>query len=382
MKKLQINNFWNLDHKEIWKKALIGMSCGFFVTLIISIVLKLTTINLKPEINPENSLHLMVQIQNYLRFLTPFAIGTAIGYALKLNIYQILTCGIVAIISAHSTLVPIYDAKMRIISFAQARLGIDFFASQTGDIFAPLVSVVIIVYIFKVFSLQKNYFEILFTPLFGIAWAILATMTISPLSALFFAVIKYIIGVSIVNNYWLGIVFAPMIGFLIGLALPMPVSSVALVISLDLNGSIGLIALTSTSTVATVIALMTYIGTKSFSKTFVIFFGTPMLLMDKYFKNHRMLFLPLFASIVTSVLSAAIFDKSIVNLEIKTQATYVGMGFTGFFLAQILLLIDNVWWIALLHILILQILCPIVITYHGIKIFFKKQWLNVEDFQF
>lgn len=376
------SNYKQLNQKDLWFKSLSGMSIGFFATLVISAVLQITTLHLPREFFTWDSPYIMVQVQNYLRFLTPFAVGITIGVFIKLNIYQILACGIAALLCAHSTLIPTYVVDTKTISFDEAKIGLNFFAPKIGDVFAAFLTTVLLVYLFKIFVIKQFYFELVIYPLIAIFVGLFATITIAPLSAIIFVSIQYIIGISISQNYWWSIVLAPVIGSLVGLALPLPISSTALAVSLQLSAKAGLIALTGTTSVTIVMTLMTFMATKSIGKTFIIWFGTPMILMAKYVHNRKMLLMPFIISVIVSLISAIIFDPVIINLTLNTQSIYVGLGFTGLFLPQILFMFDNLWWIALIHIITLQIFIPIILAYYPLRKFFQYQWLKQSDFDF
>lgn len=375
-------NYQQIIHKVLWLKALNGMAMGFFSTLILSAVLQLFTWKIAPDQVQWNSPHLLIQIQNYLRFLTPAVIGLAIGISLQLNIYQIISCTIVASLSAHSTLVVKFIRESNTLSFQDAKIGLNFFQPNFGDVFASLLSTIFLVYGFKLFKFDFQTFNLVIYPLISLLFAFLALITIGPLSSLIFESLKFILANLNTSHYSLTIMFAPIIGLIVGLALPLPISSTALALALDLKGHVGLIAFTGTSAITFAFTVMTWASTKSVTKTLLIWFGTPMLLMPQYMKNPKMLIIPIFIGLLTPLLTSIIFCQELTGWNLNTNSIYVGLGFTTLFLPQIMLILDNSWPIALLYIILFQMLLPGFLSYFAARKFLRKKWLTTWNFDF
>lgn len=178
------------------------MSVGFFTTLIISTFLSIMTINLPKSAFSPSSPYVIIQLQNYLKFSTPFAIGITIGYFSKLNIFQIIGCGICSLIAAHSSFVVKFDINNKVLIFNQLKIGFNIFIPTQGDVFASLLATVLTIYCFKILTFKTFHFEIIFYPLLAILLGFLSSISLSFLTSLFFSSLEYLLSISVSDKYF------------------------------------------------------------------------------------------------------------------------------------------------------------------------------------
>ncbi len=104
-----------INQKEIWISSMIGMTYGFFATLILG-----TIIGLFGKIP---HMHFMYDIKNILSYSVGFGIGIGVGIRCGLKPLQIFSLGIAAMLASVSMLVPHYSLTTHQITTSNAKYG-------------------------------------------------------------------------------------------------------------------------------------------------------------------------------------------------------------------------------------------------------------------
>lgn len=424
------NNKTKIDHKNIWFNSLSGMATGFFASLIVAFMFSIIGVYSKDNV--------FIQMRTLITYLTPAFIGLTIGWKAKLSLHQTIAITIASQIVAHSNVIPNFTKidtesikevngiiEYNTISYWDALTSIKGFSIQSkivqgsGDVFAALLVSVIALYIFKLFPINTT-FDFMIFPVFGILLG---------LSSMFFLtyITQTIIGgigamLSPIGNAstWVKIITAPIIAIIMGVLLSMPVSSAALALMLNMSGPVAAAALAGTSAQMISFAITTYIANGSKSETLAVGAGTSMFQLNNFIKKPKLFIIPIISSGIAGII-AALAAKDILepikyslangttieNIKdaISSGTSFMtleslgsikkvsgamnpgdplaGMGFAALY-GPIYTIYYSITvgpaWQYIIHLLIAQLLIPIIITIPLTIMAFKKKWLTSEDY--
>ena len=355
-----------IDHKKLWIDSMIGMTIGFMATLIIAQIFAIIGIYSKDNV--------FIDIKKGLTYITPFAIGVAVGAKLKQDPLKIMAIGLAAMIAAHSSLVPTFKAGE--INFLSAKANISTNIALPGDVFAAWIVSVFAVYIFTFYKWQSP-IDVLLFPLMGLILGTAFAMSLTYITTLTLVVLEYIVEKTINDSYVLGILLAPILGMIIGLALSFPTSSAAMAFAVGLHGDAAVAAMAATAAQMISFGLMTYMSTRSIGKSLSVAFGTTMIQMPNFSRKPLLLLIPTLSSMISAMLAVAIFHN---HMPFKAPSVTSGMGMC-FLYGPIFTLQENGWgsvW-SWTHIFGMQLLLPILLTFPAMLLFMKKQWIKEGD---
>lgn len=354
-----------INQKGLWFDSMTGMTIGFISTLIVG-----TIIGIFGLYSNEN---IFISIKNGMTFITPFGIGIGIGIKHKLKPLQILATGLSAFIVGKSLLIPHYNDG-----------AFDFFSGSVdinmkllpGDIFASWLSGVIMLYIFDLYKKDTS-IDIFLIPLIGILVGIINALWLTYLTTVITILLEYIIENTINEKLWIGLLLAPIFGMIIGLTLSLPTSSAAIAFALVLHGDAAIIAIAATSAQMISFGVLTYLTTKSISKSLSVGFGTSMLHINNYIKKPKLLLIPTFLSMFSALIALSAFHGT---LPFPIHSTTSGMGTCAMY-GQIFTLKENGWanGSAWMNITLIQLLLPFILTVPLGVLSLKKGWIKKQD---
>lgn len=368
--KIKLNKDFN--HKSLWLNSMLGMSMGFFSTLIVGALMGIVGIYSADNI--------FLDIKLIFTAITPFAIGTAIGMYEKLKPLEILALGLTSFIAARSLMITSFINGHIVLDDVKINLNLSL--KNPGDVFSAWISSVLMLYFFSWLKIN-TLFDFLLLPLLGVAMGVFFALWLTYIISFITTILCFIIYHSSNKNYALAIVLAPVIGSLMGLALSLPTSSAAIAFALKLQGSAAIAAMAGTAAQMISFGVLTFWATKSISKTIAVSFGTSMLHMPNYSKKPLLLLIPTISSALCSLVATIIFtDKLTYSLVNNNGSVTTGMG-TCVLYGPIFTLQENSWdnIYAWLNVLIIQLLLPLIITTIMIYIPKINKLIRKEDLQ-
>ncbi len=362
----------SINQKNIWINSMIGMTYGFFATLILG-----TIIGLFGKI-PQ--MRFMYDIKNILSYSVGIGIGIGVGIKCKLKPLQIFAIGIASMLASVSMLIPHYSLVTHAISTKNMKYGFFTFTHLKkgipGDILSSWLVAVLLVYLFKLIEV-KTYLDIFFLPLLGLLMGMAAAGSLTFITSGIISVIELIVDALAKSSKGLNILFAPLIGLIMGLALTLPTSSAAIAIMLHMHGEPASAAMAATAAQMVSFAVLTWKGNKKFGKTFAVGIGTSMLHIQNIAKRPRILIIPVLASMLAAICAVGL------PLEFPAGAHGVptsGMG-TAALYGPIFTLFENGWsnhW-AWIHVLVMQITIPLIFSLVLWEIFKKLKWIKESE---
>ncbi|CAM9143106.1 PTS sugar transporter subunit IIC [Mycoplasma todarodis] len=361
-----------INQKEIWVSSMIGMTYGFFATLILG-----TIIGLFGKIP---NMHFMYDIKNILSYSVGFGIGIGVGIRCGLKPLQIFSLGIAAMIASVSMLIPHYSLTTHQITTSNAKYGFFTFTHLKkgipGDILSSWLISVLLVYLFRIFEF-KTYMDIFFIPLIGLFFGMIAAGSLTFITSGVVSVVELIVDALARSSKGLNVLCAPLIGMIMGLALTLPTSSAAIAIMLHLHGAPASAAMAATAAQMVAFAVMTWKSNKTIGKTLAVGLGTSMLHMQNIAKKPKLLIIPVIVSMIAATCAVGL------PLEFPAGAIGVptsGMG-TAALYGPIFTLFENGWtnYVPWIHVLVMQITLPILITIVLWWLFKKMKWINESE---
>ncbi len=366
----KINKTFN--QKEVWLNSMIGMTFGFFATLILG-----TIIGLFGKIP---HMHFMYDIKNVLSYSVGLGIGIGVGIKCGLKPMQIFAVGIASMLASISMLIPHYSTTSQTITTANLKYGFFTFTHLKkgipGDVLAAWLIAVAVVYLFKLIEF-KTYVDIFIVPIFGLLIGMIAAGSLTFITSGLLSAVEWITDLLARSSKELNFVLAPLIGLIMGLALTLPTSSAAIAIMLHMHGAPASAAMAATAAQMISFAVLTWITNKSVGKTLAVGLGTSMLHLQNIIKKPKILIIPVLASMIAAICAVGL------PLEFPSGEFGVptsGMG-TAAMYGPIFTLFENGWtnhW-AWIHVLIMQISLPIIITLILWVIFKKMKWINESE---
>ena len=363
--------FKKIRHKEIWIDSMIGMTLGFIATLVIGTIIGLLSINQDNDFS-----HLVINIKNALFYITPFAIGIGCAYKNNLKNIEIFSVAIASFIMSQSTFIPSFLVDDNSINWT-GKIGIfsNINIPHSGDVFGAWISSIISIYILKIFNIQ-NSIKIILLPLFFIFIGIVESLSLVYLTSTLTVIVEWVLEKTINKHHWLGILFAPIIGMIMGLALSLPTSSAAIAFAINMHGDVATSSIAGTSAQMISFGVLTYISTGKISKAVSVGLGTSMLQIKNFAKKPIILLFPTLMSGLTAIIAT-----SSLPLDYPPRSVTPGMGTCSFY-GQIFTLEENGWTNlnAYLNIFLIQLLLPLLITFASSNIIFKrikKEWLVI-----
>lgn len=361
-----------LNHKEIWLNSLIATGSGFFVTLIISVIFGL--------VGRYSNDNVFLSIKSFLAFISPFVVGIAIGIKQKMSILETIGIGIVGFLVSNSTVKPNYDLKTNNISYIVEKIGIHLNFSIIGDVATAWIASVLLVYLYKTFPIKTS-FDIIIIPLVAIIMSLFLILWLAYVTNLFLVWLKFLIHISINSNSILRISLSPIVGFVMGLTLTLPISSASIAYSIHLNYQGASIALAATCGQMITFGTMVLLNTKKIGTTIATSFGTTMVHMQNYTKNWKILIFPCVSSAMCGFLASLLS----INFDLENTNNFVlgGMGTSvlyGPIFTFIELGLQN--YIVWIYVILIQFTLPIIIgvVAHFVNkkiILYKKGELNL-----
>lgn len=271
--------------KDLFIKTMGAMAQGLFATLLVGTILS--------TFGTQCHIPLFVEIGDYAKGATGYAMATAIGYSMSappLVLFSLLAVG-----GAANTL------------------------GGAGGPFAVLLVSILTTYIGCAVS-QKTKFDIILTPIVTTGSGVLLSMALAPT----IGGISSWLGLTILwatelQPFFMGVVLS----VLIGMALTLPISSAAICAGLGLTGLAGGAGLVGCC------AQMVGFATMSFKENgwgglLSQGLGTSMLQMTNIMKNPMVWVPPTVTSAITGALSTTVF-----RLEMNGAAVSSGMGTCG-----------------------------------------------------
>lgn len=358
----------NLNHKSIWLDSMIGMTWGFIATLVVGTIIGLFGINQNNQWS-----HMVNSVKATMSYLTPFAIGVGVAYKAKLKPLQILAVMIGAGIVGHSSFIPHYSmANENIVwsanlGFDKGIISLEKGIGLPGDVFGAWITSVMWVYIFKIF-IWEFALDIILIPLLGGMLGLLNSMYLTYVTSSVVVMLEWIVEHSANKSHTFGILLAPAIGLIMGLALSMPTSSAAIALAIKLHGDAATAAMAATAAQMISFGVLTYIMTNSLSKSLAVGFGTSMLQMKNFMRKPIILVIPAIVSMI-----AATVGTAAVPLDFIPGKTTSGMGSCALY-GQIFTLQENGWsdMNAWLHVSLIQLALPVLVTI-PLGIWFKNK---------
>ncbi|TCG10427.1 PTS sugar transporter subunit IIC [Mycoplasma todarodis] len=366
----KINKTFN--QKEVWFNSMIGMTCGFFATLILG-----TIIGLFGKIP---KLQFMYDIKNVLTYSVGMGIGIGVGVKCGLKPMQIFAVGIASTLTSISMLVPHYSLSTHTISTTNAQYG--FFTVThlqkgiPGDVLASWLIAVVMVYLFKFFEF-KTYVDIFLIPIFGLLIGMMAAGSLTFLTSGLLSVIELITDSLARSSKGLNILVAPLIGLIMGSALTLPTSSAAIAIMVHMHGAPASAAMAATSAQMIAFAVLTWKANKNIGKTCAVGLGTSMLHLKNIIKKPKIMIIPVVASMIAATCAVAL-PIEFPSGDFGTPTS--GMGMAALY-GPLFTLFENGWtnyW-AWIHIIIMQLMIPVIITMVMWSIFKKMKWINESE---
>lgn len=376
---LKIKENWNnIKHKQLWIDSMIGMTWGFIATLVVGTIVGLF------GIHQDNTWsHMTNSVKATMTYLTPFAIGAGVAFKAKLKPLQLMAIMIATGITAHSAFIPkITDSG---IDWHSAKIGLDAGiinlkggTALPGDVFGAWISSVLLVYFF---SLVKWDFmlDIIFLPLLGAMLGIFNSLYLTYATSSILVILEWCVEHSINESHTWGILLAPVVGIIMGLALSMPTSSAAMAFALKLHGDAATAAMAATAAQMISFGVMTYLATGSIQKSIAVGFGTSMLQMKNFMRKPQLLIIPTVMSALMAMAAVAA-----VPLDFVPGRVTSGMGTCGLY-GQIFTLEENGWssWQSWVNVTVFQLLIPALLTagvgYYVMnrKLWIKKEWMEI-----
>ena len=371
---MKITKWKELRHKQLWINGMTGMTWGFIATLIVGTIIGLFGI----EQNNDFS-NFVNSIKGVLTFVCPFAIGIGIGIKSKLSPLQVMALAIMALIIGRSLVKPSIQLASNDIKWTIQAVNIDLknFASP-GDVFGAFLGSIVGLYFFKIFK-WDSLMDIIIVPLLGILLGMLGMLFITYITSFLLVSIEWVIYNSANKVHWLGILLAPVIGVLMGLALSLPTSSAAIAFAISLKGDAATAAIAGTAAQMISFGLLTYLSTQKISTSLAVAFGTSMLQMKNFSRHPVLLLIPCLASGLCALIGVAVLP-----LDFLPRSATSGMGTCALY-GQIFTLVENGFnnYKAYLNVMIIQIVLPLVITLtlayfiiNHLK-WIKKDWLII-----
>ena len=340
-----------INHKQLWVDSMIGMTWGFFATLIVGTIIGLL------GIEQHNWWHdLTSNVKHVLAYITPLGIGIGIGIKLKLKPMEIFAIGIGAFIVGHSNVIPSLSGNT--IDMSIKGLGIRFPGKWIpGDVFGSWIAGVLLVYLFKVIKLN-TFIDIIIVPLIGFVVGVLLSFFLTYSTTLVLILIEWMINNTLNLNHIAAIFLAPILGMLMGLALSLPTSSAAIAMTLSLHGDAATAAMAATAAQMVTFGVMTYMSTRKVSQSLAVMFGSSMLQMPNFSKRPLLLLLPTLMSGLMAMLAVSMF-----NLDFAPRSVTPGMG-TAALYGQIFTLEENGWGnlTAWMNVIFMQLVIPFVLS--------------------
>ncbi|MCK5866793.1 MAG: PTS sugar transporter subunit IIC, partial [Mycoplasmataceae bacterium] len=208
----------------------------------------------------------------------------------------------------------------------------------------------------------------------GIALSFFLTYSTTTITIL----IEWIVENTANKEHVLGILLAPIIGIIMGLALSLPTSSAAIAIAIKLHGDAATASIAGTSAQMITFGIMTYMSTKNIGKSFAVGIGSSMIQMPNFMKKPQLLLIPAIVSGITALISV-----SALPLEFVAGSPTSGMG-TSMLYGQIFTLQENGWanYLAWFNIIFMQLMTPLILSVGLTWIAFskkiiKKEWLKI-----
>ncbi|CAM9145486.1 PTS sugar transporter subunit IIC [Mycoplasma marinum] len=363
-----------IQHKKIWFDSMVGMTIGFFATLIIG-----TIIGLFGKIP---GAEFMISIKKVLSYSVGIGIGVGVGVKCGLNPLQIFAVGFAAMIASISMLVPHYNGGTEKIMTSGAKIG--FFTDGhlrlgiPGDVFGAWLVSVLLVYLFKIFEF-KTYFDIFLVPIIGIFIGILSAFSIIFLTTGVVSVAELGVDKLAKSSRTLEVLLAPIIGLIMGLALSLPTSSAAIAIMIRLHGAPASAAMAATAAQMISFGVLTWMANKKVGKTIAVGFGTSMLHMKNYMRSPRVLIIPTICSMVAAMCATGLtLEFPVGKIGVPTS----GMGTSALY-GPIFTLFENGWsnYLAWLHIIVMQLAIPTILTIALWYLFRRFNWITKEELQ-
>ncbi|NQZ66179.1 MAG: PTS sugar transporter subunit IIC [Mycoplasmatales bacterium] len=353
-----------INHKGLWFDSMTGMTLGFIATLIVGTIIGIFGLY--------SNNNIFITVKKVMTFITPFGIGIGIGIKHKLKPLEILSVGIVAFIVGRSLISPKWENNT--INFENIDVNINLSFYTPGDVFASWLAGVGMLYFFKFYK-KETALDIFIIPLISVFLGIFGALWLTYITSFFTVSFEWIIHNTINEKLWLGLLLAPIFGMIMGLALSLPTSSAAMAVALGLNGDSAVVAIAATSSQMIAFGVMTYVHTKSISKSLAVGFGTSMLQISNFTKKPKLLIIPVLTSMIVGTISLATFDGLLPFSDVNSATS--GMGTSALY-GQIFTLKENGWLneYAWLNIIFIQIALPALLSFI-MSIFTNKKGIIV-----
>ena len=387
---LKIKDNWNnIKHKQLWIDSMIGMTWGFIATLVVGTIVGLF------GIHQDNTWsHMTNSVKATMTYLTPFAIGAGVAFKAKLKPLQLMAIMIATGIAAHSAFIPsIHNDTIHWTdkfnkstnAFESIKVGLDLGiinlkggVALPGDVFGAWISSVMLVYFFLLVKWDFM-LDIIFLPLLGALFGIVNSLYLTYATSSVLVMLEWCVEHSINESHTWGILLAPAVGVIMGLALSMPTSSAAMAFALKLHGDAATAAMAATAAQMISFGAMTYLATGSIQKSIAVGFGTSMLQMKNFMRRPQLLIIPTAMSALMAIAAVAA-----VPLDFVPGRVTSGMGTCGLY-GQIFTLEENGWssWQSWVNVLVFQLFTPALLTagigYFAMnnKLWIKKEWMEI-----
>ncbi|UUD36936.1 Predicted membrane protein, putative toxin regulator [Mycoplasmopsis californica] len=292
---MKFTKWKEINHKNLWFDSLTGTGIGFFATLIVG--------GLFGMIGTYSDDNLFLSIKKFLAYISPLAIGIAIGIKSKKTILETLAIGIAAFIVANSTIKPFFDLANNTIVYQVKTININLNMNVIGDAVSAWLSAVFILYFLTMINIE-NSFSIIILPIVGVALGIINALWLTYLCNLLLVWIEWIINNSVNSSYGLRIALSPLVSLIMGLALTLPISSASIAYSIHLDSYGASIAVAATSAQMIAYGFIVLLATRNMSYYISTSFGTTMTHINNYTKNWKLLILPCVASIISGFIAS------------------------------------------------------------------------------
>lgn len=362
-------SFNKLSHKEIWFNSLVATGIGFFATLIVGTIFGM--------IGSYSKDNVFISIKIFLAFISPFAVGIAIGIKQKMTILEIIAIGIVAFIVSNSSVKPQYLVESNSIKYTVDSINLNINTKIIGDVISAWIGAVISVYLFSIIKID-NSFSIVIIPIIGILLGMLNALWLTYISNLFLVWISKILYLSINTSKTWRIILSPFIATIMGIALTLPISSASIAYSIQLDSYSASIALAGTSAQMIAFGFIVLLNTKNVSSSISTGLGTTMIQMNNYMKNWKILIIPCVASAICGFIAS--FMPLEFNLFASGNFIIGGMG-TSILYGPLFTMLEFGWnnYIAWIHVILLQILLPIIIAFAFYPLMIKLEWIKPKE---
>lgn len=326
--------------KDFVIKSLNGMALGLFSSLIVGLILKQLGLLL--------NLDFLVYIGSISQLLMGGAIGVGISYTLGFPILIIIS----------SLIVGMYGAGSLVYLDNQVFI-------KLGEPIGAGVSVLVGILVAKMFS-KKTKFDLILLPLVTILVGCLIAKIFSP----YISEIIYEIGLLVNKTTELRPVFMGLtISVIMGIILTLPISSVAIGISLGLSGLAAGASLTGCCCQMIGFAVMSC-EDNDWGTVLSIGFGTSMIQMPNIIKNPIIWIPPIVSSAILGVFSTTIF-------KLSSNSIASGMGTSGLVGQIATFSVNGLSYLPTM--IILHFILPIILNFIIYKALKKKNYIKSGD---